>query len=78
WHEFTRTIRQDQVPFHVRSYQEILMCAQETARDGGGADAVWIALQEWVNRKILRSNKHRRKPQGRSRTTRQTVSQDKR
>ncbi|MCA9500636.1 MAG: hypothetical protein KC588_15690 [Nitrospira sp.] len=78
WHEFTRTIRQDQVPFHVRSYQEILMCAQKTARDSSGPDTVWIALQEWVNRKIFRSNKHRRKPQGRSRTTRQTVSQNRR
>ncbi|MDR4484264.1 MAG: hypothetical protein R3B95_13795 [Nitrospirales bacterium] len=78
WREFTRTVRQDQVPFHVRSYQEILMCAQETARDGSGADTVWIALQEWVNRKMLHSNKHWRKPQGRSRTSRQTVSQNRR
>ncbi|WNM63375.1 PGN_0703 family putative restriction endonuclease [Candidatus Nitrospira neomarina] len=78
WSEFTRTIRQDQVQFHVRSYQEILICAQEASRDGSEPDTVWIALQEWVNNKILRGNKHRRKPQGRSRTTRQTVSQNKR
>lgn len=76
WSAFTRTVRQDQVQFHVRSYQEILTCAQEASREGSGADTVWIELQEWVNKKILRGNKHRRKPQGRIRTTRQTVSQN--
>jgi Restriction Endonuclease associating with ARP len=74
WSEFTRTVRQDQVPFHVRSYQEILTCAQETTRNGSGADTLWIELHEWVNRKILRISENRRKLQGRSRSKRKTIS----
>ena len=57
WKEFTRTVRQDQVPLHVRSYQEILTLAQETTRDGGGEESLWIELNEWVNRKISSVNK---------------------
>ncbi|WNM57333.1 PGN_0703 family putative restriction endonuclease [Candidatus Nitrospira allomarina] len=78
WSDFTRTVRQDQVQFHVRSYQEILTCAQEATRENSGADTVWIALHEWVNKKISRRHKQRKKPQGRSRTTRQMVSQNRR
>ena len=77
WRAFTRTVRQEQVRFHVRSYQEILTCAEEASREGGGPDPIWIALQEWINKKIFRTHKHRSKPPARSRTTRQTVSQNK-
>ena len=70
WKEFTRTVRQDQVPLHVRSYQEILTLAQETTRDGGGAEeSLWIELNEWVNRKIASVNK---KPVGKLKKSRRS------
>ena len=36
WPQLTRIVRQDQVPFHVRSYQEILRLEQEIIRQGSG------------------------------------------
>ena len=34
WTAFTKTVRTDQVPLHVHSYQEILMLAQEVTQAG--------------------------------------------
>jgi hypothetical protein len=61
WTQFVRTVKQDQVPLHVRSYQEILTLAQETTRQGSGEQTVWKELAEWVNRKISALNGDRRK-----------------
>ena len=75
WKEFTRTVRQDQVPLHVRSYQEILTLAQRTTRDGGGAEeTLWIELNEWVNRKIASVNKSRGKLKKVRRSQSNTIS----
>lgn len=52
WTAFTQTVRQDLLPLHVRSYQEILTLAQATAKQGSGEQTVWKALHEWVNRKL--------------------------
>ena len=62
WTQFARTVKQDQVPLHVRSYQEILTLAQETTRHGSGEQTVWGELEEWVNRKISTINGDPRKP----------------
>jgi hypothetical protein len=61
WTEFTKTVRQDHVPLHVRSYQEILTLAQETIRQGRKDQPVWRELAEWVNRKISAVNADGRK-----------------
>ena len=61
WTQFARTVKQDQVPLHVRSYQEILTLAQETTRHGSGEQTVWGELEEWVNRKISTINGDRTK-----------------
>lgn len=68
WGEFTRTVRQDQVSLHVRSYQEILALAQEATRDGSGEDTLWTELNQWVNRKISHSNGNRGKAKRKSRS----------
>ncbi|MEO6202500.1 MAG: hypothetical protein ABIU05_13630 [Nitrospirales bacterium] len=68
WGEFTRTVRQDQVSLHVRSYQEILALAQETIRGGSGEDTLWTELNEWVNRKISHINGTRGKAKRKSRS----------
>ena len=60
WAQFARTVKQDQVPLHVRSYQEILMLAQETIRHGSGEQTVWKELEEWVNKKISALNGDRK------------------
>ncbi len=61
WTQFARTVKQDQVPLHVRSYQEILTLAQETTRHGSGEQTVWGGLEEWVERKMSASNGDRTK-----------------
>jgi hypothetical protein len=61
WTQFARTVKQDQVPLHVRSYQEILTLAQETTRQGSGDQTVWKELDEWVNKKISKINENQRK-----------------
>jgi len=66
WTQFARTVKQDQVPLHVRSYQEILTLAQETIRHGSGEKTVWGDLTEWVNRKISALNADRSKPKRKS------------
>lgn len=66
WSAFTKTVRQDQMSLHVRSYQDILTLAQETIRHGGGEQMVWKELDEWVDRKISGTNADRRKPKRRS------------
>ncbi len=78
WVEFSRTVRQDQVPLHVRSYQEILALAQETTRDDGGEDTLWIELNEWVNRKISNINGNRGKAKRKSRSQPDTMSVNRR
>jgi hypothetical protein len=60
WTQFVRTVKPDQVPLRVRSYQEILILAQEAGREGRGEPRVWKDLAEWVNRKIARSTAKRR------------------
>ncbi|MEX2490884.1 MAG: hypothetical protein WD425_03895 [Nitrospirales bacterium] len=62
WRQFTQTIKQDQVPLHVRSYQEIFTLAQETIRQGRGEEPVWEELAEWVTKKISTVNATREKP----------------
>ena len=62
WTEFTKTVRQDHVPLHVRSYQEILTLTQEATRHGRGEQTVWQELADWVNRKILTNMRNRKKP----------------
>ncbi|MBA3614216.1 MAG: hypothetical protein H0W49_15150 [Nitrospirales bacterium] len=74
WVEFTRTVRQDQVSLHVRSYQEILALAQETARGDSGEDTLWTELNQWVNRKMSHINGTRGKAKGKSRSQPNTVS----
>jgi hypothetical protein len=59
-------IRQAQVSLQVRSYQEILMLAQETTRHGSGEQTVWKELDEWVNRKLSSINENRREPKRRN------------
>ena len=66
WTGFTKTVRQDQVPLHVRSYQQILTLAQEASRHGNGEQAIWKELDEWVNKKISTGDTKRRKMKGRS------------
>jgi len=66
WTQFARTVKQDQVPLHVCSYQEILTLAQETIRHGSGEKTVWGDLTEWVNRKISALNADRSKPKRKS------------
>jgi hypothetical protein len=61
WTEFTKTVRQDQVPLHVRSYQDILTLTQETIRLSSGDQDLWRELAGWVNRKISAVNANRRK-----------------
>jgi len=61
WTQFARTVKQAQVPLHVRSYQEILTLAQETTRQGSGEQTVWKELDEWVERKISAIKRNQRK-----------------
>jgi hypothetical protein len=65
WTAFTKTVRQDQVPLHVRSYQDMLALAQEATRQGNGEHTLWNELAGWVNKKISAVNDNRRKPQRR-------------
>ncbi len=62
WTEFTKTVREDYVSLHVRSYQEILMLAQEVTRQGREEQDLWRELREWVERKILAISRDGRKP----------------
>ena len=62
WAQFAGTVKQDQVPLHVRSYQEILTLAQETTRKGNEQQTVWMELDEWVHKKISTLNADREKP----------------
>jgi len=67
WTQFARTVKQDHVPLHVRSYQEILTLAQKTTQQGSGDQTVWKELEKWVNRKISRIiNGKERKPKRRN------------
>lgn len=74
WVEFTRTVRQNQVPLHVRSYQEILTLAQEATRDDSGENPLWRELNEWVNKKISSSTGNRGKAKRTSRSQPTTMS----
>ncbi|MDT3776367.1 hypothetical protein PJI16_02180 [Nitrospira sp. MA-1] len=78
WGEFTQMVRQDQVALHVRSYQEILTLAQEIARADSGENTVWIALNEWVNRKISKINGTRGKAKRKNRSQPPTMSVNRR
>jgi hypothetical protein len=62
WPQLTRIVRQDQVPLHVRSYQEILRLQQEITRQGSGEQTVWWELDEWVNKKNSTNVREQRKP----------------
>lgn len=62
WTAFTKTVRQDQVSLHVRSYQEILMLAQEITHQGSGEKTLWRELGEWVERKMLVIKGDRKNP----------------
>jgi len=66
WTAFTKTVRKDQVPLHVHSYQEILMLAQEVTHQGSGEPTLWRELGEWVERKMSAINGGRRKPKRKS------------
>jgi hypothetical protein len=74
WTEFTQTVRLDQVPLHVRSYQEMLALAQAASRHESGEQTVWRELDEWVNRKISWTNAGRRKPKRKSPSHSNTMS----
>ena len=65
WTEFTQTVRQDNVPLHVLSYQEILTLVQHTTRHGQGDQSIWMDLDEWVNRKISATQREGKKPKRR-------------
>jgi hypothetical protein len=77
WTQFARTVKQDQVPLHVRSYQEILTLAQKTTRHVSGDQTVWGELEEWVNRKMSRINGDRSKPKRKSSSRSNTTSANK-
>ena len=61
WTAFTRTVRQDQVALHVRSYQDILTLVQQTTGQGSEEQTVWKQLAEWVHKKIATPKAARRK-----------------
>jgi hypothetical protein len=56
WTQFVQTVKQEGVTLQVRSYQEILLLAQEVARGNETNEQVWTALAEWVDRKIAVTN----------------------
>jgi hypothetical protein len=56
WTQFVQTVKQDDVTLQVRSYQEILLLAQEVARGNETNEQVWTELAEWVDRKIAMTN----------------------
>ena len=62
WTQFARTVKQAQVPLHVRSYQDMLTLVQETTKQGSGEQTLWKELGEWVNGKISAIKKPRSKP----------------
>ena len=62
WTAFTETVRQDHVSLHVRSYQEILMLAQEASTQDSEEQTLWQKLSEWVERKMSAVKGDRRKP----------------
>ncbi len=62
WAAFTKTVRQDQVSLHVRSYQEILMLAQKVTHQHHEEQTLWQELSEWVERKMSTINRERKKP----------------
>jgi hypothetical protein len=66
WTAFTKTVRQDQVSLHVRSFQDIVTLAQETIGQGSGEQTVWGDLEEWVNRKIAAIKPNPKKPKRRT------------
>jgi len=74
WTAFTKTVRQDQVALHVRSYQDILTLAQETTLQDSGEQTVWKELDEWVNKKISAIKKGRKKPKKRSHSHSNTMA----
>lgn len=55
----SRTVRQNQVALHVRSYQEILTLAQETNQYGRGEQIIRRDSDEWVPRKTSKINAER-------------------
>ncbi|MFA9562197.1 MAG: hypothetical protein ACERKU_07665, partial [Nitrospirota bacterium] len=73
WIQFARTVKQDQVPLHVRSYQEILTLVQETTHQGSGEQTLWRELGEWVERKMSAINGARRKPKRKSSSSSNTI-----
>ena len=62
WTAFTKTVREDYVSLHVRSYQEILMLAEEVIPQGNDEETLWRELCEWVERKMLAISSGGRKP----------------
>ncbi len=62
WTEFTESVRQDHVSLHVRSYQEILMLAEEVTHQDSEDKPLWRELSEWVESKISAISSDRRKP----------------
>ena len=62
WVEFAETVRQEHVSLHVRSYQEILLLAEEISQQGCVEQALWRELREWVERKMAVLNGSHRKP----------------
>jgi hypothetical protein len=74
WTAFTKTVRKDQVPLHVHSYQEILMLAQEVTHQGSGEPTLWRELGEWVERKMSAINGDRRKPERKRSSSSKTMA----
>ncbi|MGV7227819.1 MAG: PGN_0703 family putative restriction endonuclease [Nitrospirales bacterium] len=74
WTQFARTVKQEQVPLHVRSYQEILTLVQETTHQGSGEPTLWRELGEWVERKMSAINGARRKSKRKSSSSSNTMA----
>ncbi len=62
WTTFVNTVQTDHVSLHVRSFQEILMLAEEVTHPDGGEPTLWRDLSEWVERKMSTITSERSKP----------------
>ncbi len=62
WTEFTKTVREDYVSLHVRSYQEILTLVEKGTHQESEERVLWRELGEWVERKISAITSGGRKP----------------
>ncbi len=78
WTEFTESVRQDHVSLHVRSYQEILMLAEEVTHQDSGEKALWQELCDWVERKISAISSDGKKPRRKRSTRSHTMAAKKR